>query len=136
MVNAWAPAPTRRSSELSLAVWSLFFDPPRHRGVCDCLRSIELRRPESKNAATRSFARKTGRFQLTRITVKFTAKEIELLSSLVSDQLFRREFIDSRLPGSNSNSAELSLGKKLVARLRSVADRATTLHSKKNGATH
>jgi hypothetical protein len=55
---------------------------------------------------------------MTRITVKFTVKELELLSSLASDQLFRREFIDPRLPGYKSNPADLSLGKKLIERLR------------------
>jgi hypothetical protein len=61
---------------------------------------------------------------MTLITVKLTAKELELLSSLASDQLFRREFIDSRLPGYKSNPAELSLGKKLVDRLRLMMGRA------------
>lgn len=70
-----------------------------------------------------------------RITVKFTAKEIELLSGLVSDQLFRREFIDSRLPGSSSDSSELTVGKKLAARLRSIADRAQRLQRDKPGVT-
>ena len=60
---------------------------------------------------------------MTRITVKFTAKELELLTNLAADQLFRKEFIDSRLPGYKWNAAELSLGKQLVERLRSVADR-------------
>jgi hypothetical protein len=72
---------------------------------------------------------------LTRITVKFTAKELELLSSLVSDQLFRREFIDSRLPGFRSNAADLSLGKQLVVRLRALSDRATRMQPEKNVAT-
>jgi hypothetical protein len=72
---------------------------------------------------------------LTRINVKFTAKEIELLSRLASDQLFRVEFIDSRLPGYNSNLADLSLGKQLVTRLRTMADRATRMPNGKNGAT-
>jgi hypothetical protein len=71
---------------------------------------------------------------LIRITVKFTAKEIELLSTLASDQLFRREFIDSRLPGTRLNPAELSLGKQLLARLRSLADRAARIAPEKNGA--
>ena len=62
---------------------------------------------------------------MTRITVKFTAKEIDLLSRLVSDQLFRKEFIDSRLPGSPSDSYDLTVGKKLAARLQSVAGRVT-----------
>lgn len=60
----------------------------------------------------------------TLITLKLTAPEIELLISLASDQLFRREFIDPRLPGYKSNPAEVSLGKKLVERLRLVTDRA------------
>jgi len=72
---------------------------------------------------------------LTRITVKFTAKELELLSRLASDQLFRVEFIDSRLPGYASSLADLSLGKQLVTRLRTMADRATQMQNGKNGAT-
>ena len=57
------------------------------------------------------------------ISVKFTTHEIELLSSLASDQLFRREFIDSRLPGFRSNPGDLSLGKKLVERMRLTVDK-------------
>lgn len=55
------------------------------------------------------------------ITVKFTERELELLSTLASDQLFRREFIDPRMPGYRSNPSELSAGKKLVERLRLMA---------------
>ena len=61
---------------------------------------------------------------MTQITVKLTAKELELLCSLASDQLFRREFVDSRLPGFKSNPADVSLGKKLVERLQVLTDRA------------
>jgi hypothetical protein len=57
------------------------------------------------------------------LTVKLTAKELELLCGLASHQLFRREFIDARLPGFESNPAELSLGKKLIERLRMLTDR-------------
>ena len=72
---------------------------------------------------------------MTLIIVKFTTQEIELLSSLASDQLFRREFIDSRLPGHRPNPAELSLGKKLVERMRLTADRVRKIPpSKRNGA--
>jgi hypothetical protein len=60
---------------------------------------------------------------MTSISVKFTSHEIELLSSLASDQLFRREFIDPRMPGHRSNPMDLTLGKKLVERLRLTADR-------------
>ena len=72
---------------------------------------------------------------MTRITVNFNAKELELLSSLAADQLFRREFIDPRIPGYKPNSADLSLGKQLVERLRLVMDRARrTTPTRRNGA--
>jgi len=61
---------------------------------------------------------------MTQIIVKFTVKELELLGSLASDQMFRREFIDARLPGYKYNAAELNLGKQLVERLRTNMDRA------------
>ncbi|HEY1755085.1 MAG TPA: helix-turn-helix domain-containing protein [Bryobacteraceae bacterium] len=64
------------------------------------------------------------RFDMTRIPVKLTVKEFELLSNLASDQLFRREFIDSRLPDYKSNPAEGILGKKLIERLRGSTERA------------
>jgi hypothetical protein len=61
---------------------------------------------------------------MTRITVKLTARELDILNSLASDQLFRREFIDPRVPGRNKfNPADLTLGKKLVERLRLKTDR-------------
>lgn len=60
---------------------------------------------------------------MTLITVKLTATELDLLATLASDQLFRREFIDRRLSGYKSDSVELSRGKKLVERLRSKVDR-------------
>lgn len=61
---------------------------------------------------------------MTQFTMKLTAQELELLSSLASDQLFRREFIDPRMPGFKSDPAELSLGKKLVERLRVMTDKS------------
>jgi hypothetical protein len=61
---------------------------------------------------------------MTRITVKLTVTEFDLLSNLASDQLFRREFIDPRRPDYKSNPAEVILGKKLVVRLRGLTDRA------------
>ena len=54
------------------------------------------------------------------INVKLTPKEIELLAALASDQLFRREFIDPKMPGYKGNSAEVSMGKALVSRLRTI----------------
>ena len=54
------------------------------------------------------------------INVKLTSKEIELLAALASDQLFRREFIDPKMPGYKGNSAEIGMGKALVSKLRSI----------------
>jgi hypothetical protein len=71
---------------------------------------------------------------MTLITIKFTTKEVELLTTLAADQLFRREFIDPRLPGYRSNPADLDLGKKVVERLRLMADRANRVPlPRKNG---
>jgi hypothetical protein len=56
------------------------------------------------------------------ITVKLSEQELTLLAALASDQLFRREFIDPKIPGYKFNPAELSLGKKLVERLRLAID--------------
>ncbi len=54
--------------------------------------------------------------------LKFTVQELELLITLVSDQLFRREFIDPKVPTYKSKSAETDLGKALVARLQRIVD--------------
>ncbi|HMD48338.1 MAG TPA: hypothetical protein VKG79_04535 [Bryobacteraceae bacterium] len=61
---------------------------------------------------------------MTRINLKLTAKELALLNSIVSDQLFRREFIDARLAGCESDAGALRLGKQLLERLRAAAARS------------
>ena len=58
------------------------------------------------------------------ITLKVTAEELKLLTSLASDQLFRKEFIDPKIPGYRYDPAELSLGKALVGRMRLMTDTA------------
>jgi hypothetical protein len=59
------------------------------------------------------------------VSVKFTIQELELLASLASDQMFRREFIDPKMPGYRSNSGEISQGKALVSRLKGLLDRGS-----------
>ena len=54
--------------------------------------------------------------------LKLTVNELQLLTSLASDQLFRREFIDPRIPGYKSSCTDLSLGKALVGKLRLLLD--------------
>jgi hypothetical protein len=58
---------------------------------------------------------------VTQITLRLTLPEVEILASLVADQLFRKEFIDSKLPGCRFDAAELSVGKELVQRMRLAA---------------
>lgn len=57
-------------------------------------------------------------------TLKLTLEELRLLATLVSDQLFRREFIDPKMPGYKPNG-EISLGKSLVGRLRLMVDQSS-----------
>lgn len=58
------------------------------------------------------------------VTLKLTTKELELLTTLVADQLFRKEFIDPKMPGYRSNAGDISLGKALIGRLRFMLDPA------------
>jgi hypothetical protein len=74
-------------------------------------------------------------YNMTSITVKLTEKELTLLCSLASDQLFHREFIDARLPDYKTDPAELGIGKKLIERLRIMTDRAKRIPlPRRNGA--
>jgi hypothetical protein len=58
------------------------------------------------------------------ITVKLTSEELKLLASLASDQLFRREFIDPKMPGHVANTNEIRAAKALIARLQSMVQEA------------
>lgn len=57
-----------------------------------------------------------------KIKLELTPEELKVLLNLASDQLFRREFIDPKMPGYRSNPEEMRLCKSLVGRLRSMAD--------------
>ncbi len=59
------------------------------------------------------------------ITIKLTHGDLELLASLASDQLFRREFVEPRMPGRKPNFSEIRRGKILVERMRSLLDPAS-----------
>jgi hypothetical protein len=62
------------------------------------------------------------RIRMKLMTLKLTVEELRLLATLASDQLFRREFIDPRMPGYRSNQGDVALGKALVGRLRLMVD--------------
>lgn len=55
-----------------------------------------------------------------RISLEFTTEELETLTALASDQLFRREFIDVRMPGVGKDNEKLHFAKELVRRLQTV----------------
>ena len=57
-----------------------------------------------------------------RINFAVTVEELRLLASLASDQLFRRQFIDPRMPGYKGSPEEVDQGKALVNRMRLVID--------------
>ncbi len=58
------------------------------------------------------------------IKIEVTLEELLLVTTLLSDQLFRREFIDPKMPGYKGDPAELSMGKELVLRFKSVIRQA------------
>lgn len=60
-----------------------------------------------------------------RINFPVTVEELRLLVSLASDQLFRRQFIDPRIPGYKGSPEEVDLGKALVGRMRLIIDEGT-----------
>ncbi len=59
------------------------------------------------------------------IKIELTLEELLLVTTLLSDQLFRREFIDPKMPGYKGDPAELAMGKELVLRLKSMAREAS-----------
>ena len=59
------------------------------------------------------------------MTLTLTFAEVKLLASLVSDQLFRRQFIDPKMPGYRPNLDDMTLGKALLTRLRLILDPAS-----------
>jgi hypothetical protein len=56
------------------------------------------------------------------INFAVTVEELTLLASLASDQLFRRQFIDPRMPGYKGSPEEVARGKALVGRMRLIID--------------
>jgi hypothetical protein len=82
------------------------------------------RRPGGESEVT-GHSRFLSRDRMTLVTLKLTVEELQVLTTLASDQLFRTEFIDPKFPGYERNSVKLSLGKALVGRLRSIIDPAS-----------
>lgn len=56
------------------------------------------------------------------LSIQLQPSELELLVSLASDQLFRREFIDPKMPGFKTDAGQIHKAKELVSRLRAALD--------------
>lgn len=61
-----------------------------------------------------------------KISLEFTTEELGILTTMASDQLFRKQFIDSKMPGFRPNREELDICKSLVGRLRAIVDEQRT----------
>ena len=77
-----------------------------------------------------------GRESTKTITVALTVEELKALIALASDQLFRREFIDPKMPGSKRNSEEISLCKSALGRLQLVVEGAPKPATNGRGVAH
>ena len=57
-----------------------------------------------------------------KLTLEFTVEELSALTDMASNQLFRKQFIDPKMPGFVPNQDELGLCKNLVGRPRTAMD--------------
>jgi hypothetical protein len=58
------------------------------------------------------------------INFSITFEELRLLATLASDQLFRRQFIDPKMPGYKGVPEEIDIGKALLGRMQLLLDEA------------
>ena len=59
------------------------------------------------------------------VELELTVEELLLVTTLISDQLFRKEFIDPKMPGYKGDPTELAMGNELVLRLKSIIRQAS-----------
>ena len=62
------------------------------------------------------------KLSMKKVTLEFTPDELGVLTAMASDQLFRKQFIDPKMPGFIPNHDELDLCKSVVGRLRSAVE--------------
>jgi hypothetical protein len=70
---------------------------------------MKLHQIESRNQAHTSTKKQS---------LDLTIEELEVILPLASDQLFRNEFIDTRLPGFKRDSEKVQLAKAVISRLK------------------
>jgi hypothetical protein len=64
----------------------------------------------------------TMKISMKKVTLEFTPEELGVLTTMASDQLFRKQFIDPKMPGFVQNHDELDLCKSVVGRLRTAVE--------------
>jgi hypothetical protein len=62
------------------------------------------------------------KLSMKKVTLEFTPEELGVLTAMASDQLFRKQFIDPKMPGFIQNHDELDLCKSVVGRLRTAVE--------------
>jgi hypothetical protein len=82
--------------------------------------SVDDRRKPSTMRGAFSKTENGGR--MGHINLKLSLDELRLLAALAADQLFRKQFIDPKMPGYRAKPEEMKLGKTLVARLQIMVD--------------
>ena len=65
---------------------------------------------------------------MTVITLKLTPEELDLLTALASDQLFRRQYIEPRLPGYKHDPAEVKIGMPIKVAYEDVPEEDIVLY--------
>jgi hypothetical protein len=76
----------------------------------------------NRSTMSGAFSRTESGERIAKMTLKLTLEELRLLTALASDQLFRKQFIDPKMPGYRGKPEEMKLGKNLVARLQTMVD--------------
>ena len=61
-------------------------------------------------------------YRMKKLTVELTSEELGVLTTMASDQLFRKQFIDPKMPGYRTDAEELDLCKQVVAKLKLLID--------------
>ena len=82
-----------------------------HRAVSAILNAV----PPTRNRGTQEIRHQTTTKKL---SLELTVEELEVLLPLASDQLFRNEFIDTRMPGSKKSIEEIRSAKALISRIK------------------
>jgi hypothetical protein len=78
-----------------------------------CLRSIS-----SYGVKIEGLKKSGTKTSIKKLSLELTIEELEVLLPLASDQLFRNEFIDIRIPGFERNREKIQSAKAVISRIK------------------